>query len=100
MLTYNYDTRQITRDFHLKKVEGMCHRDPEKTVDIGIMCRACPFYAGDYDWWGNPFDYIGRDDHKRLVKCKFHKEDDEGLWDVVHDMLKKFEEQAITHYYD
>ena len=100
MLTYNYETGKITRDFHLKKVEGSCRRDPDRTVNIGIMCRLCPFYGGDLDWRGNPFKYIGSDDHKRLVKCRYHVKDDEGLEDVVHDIYTKLEEAAITHYYD
>lgn len=92
-LTYTYETRQITRDFHLKKVEGDCKRDPERTVNIGIMCRTCPFFDGEYKHWLYP-------DRIDLIKCKYHKEDDPGLQEVVSDMYRKFEEKAIAHYYD
>lgn len=93
MLTYTYDTGQITRDFHLKKVEGDCKRDPGKTVNIGIMCRTCPFFDGELKHWFYS-NRIG------FIKCKYHKKDDPGLQDIVDDMLSKFEEEAITHYYD
>lgn len=93
-LTYTYATGQITRDFHFKKVEGDCKRDPERTVNIGVMCRSCPFYGGEYTYWSRSFD---RTD---LIRCKYHKEDDPGLQEVVSDLYRKFEEEAITHYYD
>ncbi len=47
MLTYNYDTGRITRDFHFKKVEGDCKRDPERTVNIGIMALLAVFNDPD-----------------------------------------------------
>lgn len=90
MLTYTYDTGQITRDFHLKRLEGDCKRDPEMTVNIGVMCRTCPFYGGEFRWHGREY----------LIRCKYHKEDDPGLQDVVSDIYDKFEREAMTHYYD
>ena len=101
MLRYNYETCQITRDFHLKRVYGDCKRDPERTVDIGVMCRTCPYFGGYMDWYGRKKEYIiDFDRHEHLVRCKFHKDDDPGLEDVVHDIYRKFEQDAITHYYD
>lgn len=102
-MTYNYDNGRITRDFVFKKVEGSCHQDPNKTMLIGVMCRTCPFYDGEYKWWGRLGKggyFIDLDSHKHLVKCKYHKEDDPGLDDVIHDMYDKFREEAITHFYD
>ncbi len=100
MLTYNYETGQITRDFHLKRLEGDCKRDPERTVNIGVMCRSCPFYNGELKWRGKSGNTIDFDRHEHLVKCKFYQDDDPGLQEVVSDMYRKFEEKAITHYYD
>ena len=100
-LRYNYDNCQISRDFVLKKVEGSCHMDPNKTNLIGVMCRLCPYYDGEIDWYGRIREYIiDLDNHHHVVRCKFHKEDDPGLEEMVHDIYKKFEEEAITHYYD
>lgn len=102
MLTYNYSTGQITRDFHLKRVEGDCKRDPDRTVNVGVMCRTCPYYGGYVDWWGRgKKEYVlNLDRHEKLVRCKFHQEDDPGLEDVVSDIYTRFKEDAITHYYD
>ena len=100
-LRYEYETQHISRDFSLKKVEGSCHRDPDKTVLIGVMCRLCPYYAGEIDWYGRIREHIiDFDNHHHVVRCKFHGEDDPGLEEVVHDMYEKFEEEAITHYWD
>ena len=102
-LTYTYETGQITRDFHLKRLEGDCKRDPEMTVNIGVMCRTCPFYGGEFRWHGKsgneryPIDF---DRREYLIRCKYHKEDDPGLQDVVSDIYDKFEREAMTHYYD
>ena len=90
-LTYTYETGQIPRDFHFKKTEHVCQRDPARSVLIGVMCRTCPFYGGIYTHGRN-----GKD----LVKCKYHGEDDPGLSEIVSEMYHKFEEEAITHYYD
>lgn len=100
-LTYTYATGQITRDFHFKEVEGSCNRNPERTILIGVMCRTCPFYAGEINWYGRIREHIiDFDNHHHVIKCKFHRKDDPGLEEVVHDTYQKFEEEAITHYYD
>ena len=102
-MTYNYDSGKISRDFVFKKIEGSCHRDPEETALIGVRCRTCPFYGGEYDWYGRLGkwgDLIDLDRHKHLVKCKFHKEDDPGLEEVVSDIYDRFREEAIRHYDD
>lgn len=101
-LTYTYATGQITRDFHFKKTEHVCQRDPARSVLIGVMCRTCPFYGGYVDWWGRcEREYVlNLDRHEKLVQCKFHQEDDPGLSEIVSEMYHKFEEEAITHYLD
>ena len=95
MLTYTYDTGKIERDFVLKKVEGSCKQDPNHTKLIGVMCRTCPFYEGEKKFYDDSKLVFGH-----YVFCKYHKEDDEGTKEIVRDMLDKFKEQAITHYYD
>ena len=101
MLTYSYETGKIERDFVLKKVEGSCHQDPNHTKLIGVMCRTCPFYDGEKKFY-NTKKLMFEDGHYlgHYVFCKYHKEDDEGTKEIVWDMLHKFREEAITHYYD
>lgn len=93
-LTYEYATGRITRDFHFKKADTVCHIDQDRTVLIGVMCRTCPFYAGQKAHYSPAYDRMD------LVMCKFHKEDDPGLSEIVSDMYAVFEQEAITHIYD
>lgn len=97
-MTYNYDTGKITRDWVLKKVEGSCKRDPDRTVLIGVMCKHCPFYGGMRTLYKNDeCATIGT-----FIFCKYHKEDDdvEGIREALSNIYDKFREEAITHYYD
>lgn len=100
MLIYNYDTRKIERDFVLKKVEGSCKQDPNHTKLIGVMCRTCPFYDGEKSFYSRNSDYCLGDYLGHYIFCKYHKKDDEGTQKIIWNMMDKFEEQAITHYYD
>ena len=101
MLRYTYDTGEIERDFVLKKAEGSCKQDPNHTKLIGVMCRTCPFYDGEKDFYSRGYkEYILGDYVGHYVFCKYHKKDDEGTEGIVSDMLSKFREEAITHFYD
>lgn len=100
--TYSYATRKIERDFVLKRVEGNCHVDPEHAKLIGVMCKGCPHFLKMKTFYYSPreeyklcLDKIGT-----FVFCKFHKKDDDGAEEAVRKMYEKFEEEAITHYYD
>ena len=103
MLKYIYDTGRIERDFVLKKVEHDCNQDPERTKLIGVMCRSCPFFEGMKDFYSETRwlrDFILGHKIGTYVFCKFHKEDDEGASEILSNMYRKFEEEAITHIYD
>ena len=93
-LTYNYGTRQITRDFVLKRAEGDCRRDPEKTTLIGVMCRTCPFYNGERTYYEES-KQIGH-----FIHCKFHTHDDEESEKIIREMYNDFETEALRHFYD
>ncbi len=84
-LTYNYSTGQITRDFVFKKIEGDCHKDPTKTTLIGVFCKTCPAYRGEY---------------KNFILCAHHKKDDEGCSKARQELYAEAREEAIRHFYD
>ena len=42
MLSYDYTSGQIKRDFVLKKVWGDCDVNPESNTTIGVFCKGCP----------------------------------------------------------
>ena len=58
MLKYIYDTGKIERDFVLKKVEGSCKQDPNHTKLIGVMCRTCPFYDGEKQFYTRNSEFL------------------------------------------
>ena len=100
MLKYTYDTGKIERDFVLKKVEGSCKQDPNHTKLIGVMCRTCPFYDGEKKFYSRNSEFLHGDYLGHYILCKYHKKDDEGTQEIIWDMMDKFKEEAITHYYD
>lgn len=102
MMTYNYDTGKITRDFVLKKVEHSCHADPEHTRLIGVMCRNCPHYLKEKTFYHSPKDeyILNTELIGTFVFCKYHKKDDEGTEEILHRMYDNLREEALTHYYD
>lgn len=100
MLKYRYDTGKIERDFVLKKVEGSCKQDPNHTKLIGVMCRTCPFYDGEKKFYSRNSEFLHGGYLGHYILCKYHKKDDEGAQEIIWDMMDKFKEEAITHYYD
>lgn len=44
-ITYTYDTGQISH-FTLRRVEGDCKINPERTTLVGVFCQTCEFYNG------------------------------------------------------
>lgn len=102
MLTYNYYTCKIERDFVLKRVEGDCNVDPERTKLIGVMCQGCPHFLKMKKFYRpNKDKYIlNLDTYGTFVFCKYHKKDDEGTSDIIAEMYSKFREEAISHFYD
>ena len=101
-MTYNYDTGKITRDWVLKKIEGNCKCDPNRTVLIGVMCKTCPHFLKMETFYHPSREayQLGTDKIGTFVFCKYHKKDDEGTDDILHRMYEKFRDEAITHFYD
>ena len=77
-LTYTYDSGRISH-YSLKKVEGSCHRDPDRTVLIGVMCKFCPHHCGMKDrfiicdWEGYQKDDESEDVDVREIRHKINE---------------------------
>lgn len=101
-MTYTYSTGKIERDFVLKKVEGNCNVDHEHNKPIGVMCQGCPYFIKMKTFYhSNRDEYIlNLETYGTFVLCKYHKQDDEGTREIIHEMYEDFREEAITHYYD
>ena len=91
-MTYDYSTGGITRDFHVKKAENTCKSNTGKTTLIGIMCRTCPHYGGDLQFFDEDYE------KQFYVKCKYHREDDQGCEVVLRKMYEAFENEALNNY--
>ena len=84
-LTYTYSNYQISH-YSLKKVEGSCHRDPDHTTLIGVMCKLCPHHCGMKG---------------RFIICDWegYQKDDEGegteVWDIRHQINERLEYNAL-----
>lgn len=84
-LTYTYDTGQVSH-FALKRVEGDCHVDKDRTTLIGVFCRHCKYYAGIED--------------NLYVICEYHKEDDPGASYYRNKIVDNLIDNALKAYYD
>ena len=79
-ITYTYDTGKMS-DFSCKRIDTYCHRDPNRTVLIGVFCKGCKFYEG---MSGN------------YVLCSFHKKDDEGSKGIRSKIYEELRDEALA----
>ena len=102
MMSYNYETGQITRDFVLKKTERDCNVEPDRTRLIGVMCQTCPYYQKMKTFYHPSRDAyrFGSDEIGTFVFCKYHKRDDDEAQDILDRMYEQFKEEALIHFYD
>ena len=79
-ITYTYDTGKMS-DFSCKRIDTCCHRDPNRTVLIGVFCKWCKFYEGIRD---------------NYVLCSFHKKDDEGSKGIRSEIYEELRDEALS----
>jgi hypothetical protein len=90
--TYNYETGKVTLDFHLVRYDEICELRGLKGRAGVEECHRCPFYGGSYCDWAK---------WESFVKCKHpDAKDSEGSWTAKSDIIEKFIEEALTHFYD
>ena len=80
MITYSYENCQISH-FALKRVEGDCHCNKERTVLVGVMCKLCPYYE--------------RDREEFIVCSHPDNHDDEGASDARYRFVRQIENNAL-----
>lgn len=96
MMTFNYTTCKITRDFIFKKIDNLCDVDPQRSTLIGVMCQGCPFYKGkEMESYDKGFVLCGN-----MKGDDPFQEDDPGCSDIRSKMYERFRNDAICHYYD
>ncbi len=81
-LTYTYENGQISH-FALKKVDGSCDIDPDRTTLVGVFCKQCPHYLGIHVW--------------KFVICEHHKKDDPDpeASDARHKIYERIRHNAL-----
>lgn len=89
--TYDYNNRQITRDFHFVEYDEKCRRMPLPAKAGNDWCRRCPHNAGSVHPSSFGFEYWGWFE-KSYVKCKHPEakdsEDSNGAIRAFHEALE------------
>lgn len=94
-MTYDYQTRKITRDWHLKKHGEICRLRGVPARVGAYGCKNCPHNKGnETDWNADIEDMF-------FTKCN-HKDakDSEGSSSMLEQIYDKFELKAMCAYYD
>lgn len=69
-----------TSHYALKRVDGTCDKDPDRTVLIGVFCKTCPHYCGIKN---------------NFVICEFHEKDDEGASETRSEVYENLQHEAL-----
>ena len=92
--TYDYNTRQITRDFHFVKEGEICKLAYSTPARVGgWSCEHCKFYKG------LDLDYDNRIETSFFVKCGHpDSKDSKDAGNVIYRFNERLEEEAWSHY--
>lgn len=93
MMTYEYDTRKITRDFKLVEEDEICRLSGLPARVGNIRCQKCKKYGGKlYSW---QYGHIADDDNTYVI-CK-HKDQKEsnGCSKALSYLYDIFEHKAL-----
>lgn len=96
-MTYTYSNRQVS-NYALKRVEGSCHKDPNHTRMVGIMCKSCPFYEGMASKFVmRKLGYRTPEEADKYVVCNGFEKDDEGpnVSEIRESIYERIEYAAL-----
>lgn len=95
-MTYDYETRKITRDWYLKRDGEKCRLSGLPAKVGGERCRKCPYHKGEtFD-----MDAIEYED-SFLTYCSHPQAtDSENTEKLLGHIYRRFENEAISHMYD
>jgi len=95
-MTYDYSTRKITRDWHIRRCDEKCRLSGLPAKVGGNRCQKCQYHKGvEFDWQARDLD------DTFFILCS-HPEakDSENTDRVLRYIYDRFENEAITHMYD
>lgn len=95
-MTYDYDTRKITRDWHIRRHDEKCCLSGLPAYVGGDRCRKCPYNRGIKTDWN------ARELENMFFTLCSHPEakDSENTGDVLRGIYDSFEDEALAHMYD
>lgn len=95
-MTYDYDTRKITRDWNIRWHDEKCRLSGLPAYVGGDRCRKCPYNKGIKT------DWEARDLEETFFTLCSHPEakDSENTGDVLRRIYDEFEGEALAHMYD
>lgn len=95
-MTYDYETRKITRDWHIRRVDEKCRLSGLPAKVGGDRCSKCKYNKGI------EFDYQSRDLKDTFFTLCSHPEatDSENTWNVLSRIYNRFESEALARMYD
>ncbi len=92
MMTYDYNTTKITRDWHIRRNDEKC-RLSGLPIKVGsVRCRKCPYHKGlEFDWDARDLEdvFFSRCSHP-IAK------DSENTKNVLRNIYKRFENKALA----
>ena len=95
-MTYDYNTRKITRDWHIRRHGEKCRLSGFPAKAGGNRCKKCPYNKG------TEFDWQARDLEDTFFTLCSHPEakDSENTEYVRWCIYDRFECEALAHMYD
>ena len=95
-MTYDYQTREITRDWHLIKHGERCRLRGLPAIVGAHGCEHCPFNKGtEIDWSAHNIE------DQFYTKCiNKDAKDSEGSGEIIRQIIDKFEDEAMCAFYD
>ncbi len=95
-MTYDYQTRKITRDWHIRRDDEKCRLSGLPAKVGGDRCSKCPYHKGI------EHDYQARDLEDTFFTLCSHPEakDSENTKYVLRRIYDRFEDEALARMYD
>lgn len=96
MMTYDYKTRKITRDFKIRRHNEKCKLSGLPAKVGNKRCHQCPHNKGtEIIWQSHDLDdtFFTLCDHPEA-------KDSENIENVLSRIYERFENEALEHMYD
>lgn len=95
-MTYDYNTRKITRDWHIRRHDEKCRLSGLPAYVGGDRCSKCKYNKGtEVDWQARDLE-----DTFFTLCSRPETKDSENTENVLWSIYDRFESKALAHMYD